>query len=170
MPVREALNKYPAAALGVIVLLLLITALAVSWSGSGSDENRIVLATQAYYTTDDGHTWFADDINRVTPFDHQGATAVQAFVFECDGGEPFVGYLQRLREGAAQQIREIEEKATAAGQEPDSYEMQRIRATSAEVKRPGEADWVPLTSTAASDIMNVQCPDGEAGKPRAVRP
>jgi len=35
-------------------------------------DSRPRLPTQAYFTVDDGQTWFADDIDRIVPFEHEG--------------------------------------------------------------------------------------------------
>ena len=55
---------------------------------------------QAFYSDDDGATWFADAADRLPPFDHDGKPAFSAFVYECDG-KPFVNHLERYTRRAA---------------------------------------------------------------------
>jgi hypothetical protein len=50
---------------------------------------------KAFFTTDDGKSFFVDRFDRVPPFRKDGKTAVRAQVFSCDDGRTkFVGYLE----------------------------------------------------------------------------
>src|SRR5688572_29694078 len=42
-------------------------------------------STKAWYTTNDGKTWFKDSNRKVPPFDYGGKQAVLAKVYECNG-------------------------------------------------------------------------------------
>ena len=94
------------AAVGLIVigLAFIISQLLQRQSG--------VRRMQAFYSTDDGATIFADDA-KMPPFDRGGAQAVQAFVFSCDGGKHrWVQYLMKFSDKALKQT-EMHESLTA---------------------------------------------------------
>jgi hypothetical protein len=62
---------------------------------------------RAFYTTDEGQTWFADVLYRATPFDHEGKPAYGAIVVECDG-KPYVALLTRLSDAFLYEARALE--------------------------------------------------------------
>ena len=88
MGIRETLNKNPGITTGATagIILLAVGFIIYQLSGGGTPS----VATKAYFTIDDGKTWFSDDINKVPPFDKDGKQAVKAYVYECPGGKPFV--------------------------------------------------------------------------------
>lgn len=112
---------------------------------------------RAYYTTDDGKTLFADDAERLPPFDHGGKQAVRAHVFSCDGGKArFVGYLERLPEEAITTLH-------AEGQDPQKMDDDDIAGRFGwAAKRPGDKEWVNSIKDAAAykRVTNVTCPEG----------
>src|SRR5947207_12339964 len=59
-------------------------------------ERPVRIMTKSYYSTDDGKTYFEDSADHLVPFDKDGKEAVRAHVFQCGGGAPFVGYLEKL--------------------------------------------------------------------------
>src|SRR5271165_3819230 len=93
--VREYVNEHPLvsggmALLGTMLIFFLI------WRGATQSNDVTRALTQAWYTDDDGKTWYSGDKSRNPPFDHNGKTAVRAFVFKCDAdNREFVGYLER---------------------------------------------------------------------------
>ena len=84
------------------------------WRG-GAQRNEVTRTlTQSWYTDDDGKTWYADDKSLSPPIDHNGKTAVRAYVFSCDGGKhEFVGYLERYTPDARQAIEQARSKVRA---------------------------------------------------------
>src|SRR4051794_23591957 len=92
MGIREEMNKRPraVAVAGVVALAVGIAAMAFQLSSGGIGRS----GEQAFYTTDDGATWFTDAADRLPPFDYKGKEAVRAYVFECNG-KPFVNHLER---------------------------------------------------------------------------
>ena len=113
-------------------------------------------STQAWYTTDDGKTWFKDSNRKVPPFEYDGKEAVLAHVRECDG-KPFVGYMERYKPEGAKKMREYR------AQEDDGQEPNEGLASSAgyqlEYKKPGDAKWTSEVEKAQL-MMLVDCPDG----------
>jgi hypothetical protein len=157
MELREKLeqNQKPLAiVVGVLVVLALVVAFWTmrprhgGFTGSGKPK--------LYYTVDDGKTWFEDDATQLPPFQHEGKTAVRVMLYKCgDNGQPFVGYLQRLDDKARKQA----EAAQAAGK--SAAEVEEGYQSGLEVKKPGEARWVPVTNRASEAIMIQKCPDGK---------
>jgi hypothetical protein len=115
--------------------------------------------TKAWYTTDDGQTWFADSNRLVPPFDRDGKEAVLAKVYECDG-QPFVAYMLKY----TPQGKEIYEKfrAAEAAQDPnfDESMLMALRGH-ARYKRPGEKEWTPESDNRkVTEMLFPKCPNG----------
>lgn len=155
----------------LIALILLIAAGAIAllvWELWPEPHNP--RPTRAYYTADDGKTLFADDAERLPPFDHDGKPAVRAMVYSCDGGKTrFVGYLQKLPEDALQ---EANQKAVAAGRDPKDIDDDEIALKSGWLaKKPPERDWVNSKDhDRYAQTIKVACPDGRDGSPEQVFP
>lgn len=131
MGVREAIQKHQGVAIGIALAVIVIGAYfsfrsATTTNGGGS-------LTKLYFSVDDGKTYFADDVSKLAPFQHDGKEAVQAYVFRC-GGETKVHYLSRYTEAG----RKAQGQATHA---PDGAAPIETTATLVEYKRPGEANW-----------------------------
>ena len=118
----------------------------------------------AYYTVDDGATWFKDVANRVPPFEAKGKEAVRAYLFTCDKRKTkFVGYLLRF---TAEEKAKLD--ATAGQPLPDVKTL----GEGVEVKVPqnGSGAWVSQTDPAAAAILDVKCPDGTTDHLEPVMP
>ena len=91
MGVREKLNQNKA--FGVVAAVVMagaaIAFAAYNLRGTGSPS-----AYEAYYTTDDGQTFFGGTVADVPPFQKDGKEAVRAHVYTCNG-KPFVNHLER---------------------------------------------------------------------------
>src|SRR6267154_2521014 len=61
---------------------------------------------KAFFSVDDGKTWFPDDAKNIPPFDKDGKQAVRAFVYRCADGTTFVNYLQRYKPEAKHVLEE----------------------------------------------------------------
>lgn len=116
-----------------------------------------------WYTTDDGQTWFADRVDLVPPFQHNGKTAYRCQVWTCDGGKTkFVSHLERYTTAAK---RKLESPAARPG------EPRHLEAGDIEVKLPrtGNRGWVHILSRNASAVRTPRCPGG-GGVPEPVAP
>jgi hypothetical protein len=141
MGIRETLNKRPRVAAAMTAGLLGVAAAVFIWANKGVPDR----VTRAYYSDDDGKTFFDDDVDKIYPFDHGGKPAFRAYVYQCGKEKPFVHYLGRYTDKAKARMAELMTNATdpeAAG------ELARLRNTAIEVKKPGEPNWVPLFSSA----------------------
>ena len=72
----------------VLTLVYIVYSLRGESGGAGS------AVAKAFFSDDDGQTYFTDAADKIPPFDHKGKQAVTAYVFRCNGGKPFVGYLE----------------------------------------------------------------------------
>ena len=128
MAVRRVLNENPVIAVAAIVV---IAALAVwmsirtiSPAGPG---------TKAFYTDDDGKTWFADEANKVTPYTRDGKEVVSAVVYESQGKQSVL-FMVRLDAASLKLVQQNGGKLP-----PPASEISRNLHR--EVKMPGEATW-----------------------------
>lgn len=157
MGLREILNRNPrttaaVAVAGTIILLLAV----VVWFGRNTADaggRRTSSDPKAWYTIDDGRTWFSGAANQIVPFDYQGKRAYRCHVWTCDGGRTeFVSHLERLTETARRQL---------AGK--TQFDPLELVPRSLEVKPPltGEGQWVPMESPQGERIRTPRCPDGK---------
>ena len=78
MSVREYIDKnkpMAAMAAGAIFIIVLVMIFRTNSSGISGP------LTSAYYTTDDGSTYFSDDVNKLYPFDKGGKPAYTELLF-----------------------------------------------------------------------------------------
>ena len=166
MRVRAFFNRHPAAT-ALVVLVLTALAVASVVNQLRPQEEMRFIPPKDFYTVDDGQTWFTDDIDKITPFDHAGKPAVLVRLFTCDGGKTrFVGYLEKLPDGALEKFRAARRLPADAVPEADDV----AAMVGSLVKRKGEADWVPSSDPQRyAQVTQVHCPDG-GGVPDRVQP
>ncbi|MEX1016575.1 MAG: hypothetical protein WDZ31_07505, partial [Phycisphaeraceae bacterium] len=160
---REKLNQHgglvtlgAVAVAGIAVLVVWLTL----FGGPAAEP------AQAYFTSDDGQTYFTGAYHRFPPFEHEGGEAVRAYLFTCDGGEnQFVGYLQKYTPEARQALEAAE--ASESRTFTDVLEELPLRAML--VKRPGDGRWVPRGTPEAERVRRVGCPDGSRARVVLIR-
>ncbi len=158
MNFRELVNRRPKLAAASIIA---IAVLAIGFSFQSSRGPKLSgPITQAFFSDDDGKSWFAEDINKPFPFDHNGRQAYRAYVFRCQSGDPFVGYLASFSDAGAPK------GTTAAPTRSEQFGPQKIPVM--QVKKPGESNWIPIDSPQGELIIDVKGPDGS--RPLAVLP
>lgn len=168
-PVAAAPNTATAAAPKKRSNPWLVTALLLIIAGTGvviwqetRPKPRDEPVLRAYYTTDDGKTWFTDDAERLPPFDHDGRQAVRLHLFTCDEGKTrFVGYLEKLPEEAFTTLK-------AEGQDPAKMDDDDIAERFGWLaKRPGDAEWRNSNKEkeAYQAIVQARCPNGALAMP-----
>jgi len=147
--------------IGAVVLLFI--AAIVYWLSSGSDSVAAV-SSQAFYTTDNGQTWFKDDLRKVPPFDHNGKPAYRCYLYSENGGKPIVAYLERYNDEA----KKVVERLAQPGSQPDPLSMQTVMK-GMEVKKPGapDSDWVTRSDPRYPSIA---LPNGPSGNGVSVEP
>lgn len=164
MGIRETLNKNPMITTGATIAVIVLAIGFIVWEVLPPRPPRI--PTKAYFSDDDGATYFVDDIMLYPPFDHNGKEAVRCFVFHCSGKGDFVGYLQKY-------TKDMATKANAARAASNMDELGNLDLDSAqEVKKPGDAKWIRVEShqAEADKITNVTCPDDPNAKITPVYP
>ena len=167
MGIREWLEKKSGIVTGLACALVLV-ALVLSWQTlkAGNATNS---SGRAFYSTDDGKTWFADSAANVAPFETADGVAVRAIVFSC-GGEEFVNHLEEFRPEERQEIVKIRSEAEANGFDPVTVDIpQGIYTRGREVKRPGDKEWISAGPESA-DLVTPHCPHNGEHYPVAVKP
>ncbi|MGD0464773.1 MAG: hypothetical protein ABSB74_19995 [Tepidisphaeraceae bacterium] len=160
MSLREKLNDKKVG-MGVAVALLLVACTIFTYyflSHSGVHVN----VSSAYYSDDDGQSYFTDSIYKFAPFDHDGKTAVQAVLAE-SGGHDFVGYLMRYIPEAQKRLQKKYDDAVKNGlsaQEKASVlDFMSTVSGQMEVKLPGSGHpWLPASQVGT---LNVKSPSGD---------
>jgi hypothetical protein len=160
---RQLIQKYQkiTTAGTITVILLALVFIVTQIKGMSSPGER---ALYAYFSADDGATWFADDITKVPPFTKDGKEVVRAYVFRCGGGKPFIGYLMRFTPEAKKSIDTAMAKGATSGSMPPDLNkmMTEIMPFGGEVKKPSSGKWALATRDpeAYSEVMKFGCPGG----------
>ena len=166
MGVREKLRDHPRVA-AVIAALAVICGGSFLYLQVAGSTPRFGPPRELFVTVDDGKTYFAAPAEQLPPFQHEGKTALRAYVFAC-GGTPFVGYVERYSDRAKTLMLEGW-KAQQEKSGPPSMNPEMLNGI--EVKRPGETTWIRHSDLArAAEIMNVRCPDQTDKKAEMVLP
>ena len=142
----------------LVVLLVVAGAVAIESRFYKSYLTTPRPVTGAFYTDDDGATTFVDDIDRITPFDHNGKPAYLARVYKSKKGATFVAWLERYTERGRKEVEGLlPRRSEGSGIEE---QIRLLQASQLEVKRPNETEWVLLSTPAGTEIAgNVTCPD-----------
>jgi hypothetical protein len=134
---RQYITGLTIAIIGVFFVLIVIELITSRRSIPTED-------SKAFFTTDDGKTWFEDDASNVPPYDYNGQQAVRAYVFSYSGGQ-FVGYMEEyppnIRDGLA--------AATTDEQRSQFDPEYQVRC-----KRPASKYWVQEKSIRGQQIVN----------------
>jgi hypothetical protein len=111
---------------------------------------------QAFFSDDDGKTYFQDSAAKLPPFDHNGMSAYGAVVLRCPGGQPFVAFLLKYDIPEIPQLEERIRQSETPNLILSSLVMQ------AEVKKPGESRWVSFSGDPKgyARITTPMCPGG----------
>jgi len=162
MKLRDMFTEKPArvATVGGGVLLVVLALMAFRLRGSSAPG---ATRTQAYFTIDDGKTWFRDDASQLPPFEKLGKQAVLARVYRCEDGTTFVNHLERFTPDARQALQEARMVDVTGKNKPDQNAIRNAYTGGREVKRPGDTKWIAISNYRdASRVTNVKCPHGGA--------
>jgi hypothetical protein len=158
MGIRETLNRRPGVAVAAATVAIGFAAMFLFWT---SREPPVRLQ-QAFYTDDDGKSWFTDDVDKIYPFERNGKLAHRAYVYQCDGEKPFVGYLARYNESTRKTLAEL---SAAAADADTAAQIAELRGSGIELKKPGDSKWVPQSSSDGEALQrHPQCPSGGAAR------
>jgi hypothetical protein len=123
---------------------------------------------KAFYTVDDGRTWFLDSIYRTPPFEHDGKIAVRAMVYSYDhGSRLFCPAVERYTPEAKKTLDEAIAEADREEKPLSSISLFNSPATldELEVKLSGPGrEWVSRADKdeAAKVLNSIKSPDGSA--------
>jgi hypothetical protein len=151
-------------AAGIILLALVLVIYQSSGRSGGGGGAGSIESGKAFFTVDDGKTWFPDSRDKLPPFDHGGKPAYLVYVWTCDGGKTtFASHLLRYTPELHQKL--LESQHNGGRNPPDSVE----RDEGTEVKLPGTGDtgWVKLTDRRADEVTT---PHFKSGKTEDLRP
>lgn len=154
MGIRETLNKNQTLTTVATIAIIVIAGTWIIWQSMPDRGSKIVI--KAYYTNDDGKTWFEDAADKLVPFDKDGKEVVRAHLFKCgETGEKFIGYLEKLDPKVKAKLEEYaaNNKGRVMPGQAEAEDSGRM------VKLPGAKNWVPDTSPAAARITTVKCKD-----------
>jgi hypothetical protein len=150
--------------MGVAVAICLLVVAAFALAIQIWPQRKPNLA-QAFYTDDDGQTWFKDSAFKIAPFDHNGKTAVMAEIYSYDdGGKEFCAYMAKYTPELKQRLEAALAAAQAKGLPSNSVALFNDRQSlNAEtlVKSPGPNNsWIPFNDPRATPIFSIHSPDG----------
>lgn len=161
MGIRETMKEKPAVGVAVGAAFVLFASAMLAWSFW--PERRADLL-QAWYTVDEGKTWFADSATRVAPFDKDGKQALIAFVYTYAGGsKSFCAYLAKYTPEGKKAMEASMATATSSGKRADAAVLlgdREFMKHAIVVKRPGDSDWIPYGDPRATAIFTIKSSDG----------
>ena len=140
--------------LATAAFVIVIVAVFVYWRSTS--DAPAGASQQAFFTTDDGRTWFKDDVRKLPPFEHNGKQACRCYLYTTDGGKTTsVSHLERYTAEA----KKIMDRLQQSGGQPDSASVQ-ILVRGQEVKRPGapDSDWINKSDPRSAAITVQQGP------------
>jgi len=159
MGLPDKIQQKPAVAASIAVAALIFAAILIYHQTLGQPRRNVKLMNSAFYSDDDGQTFFIDDDTKLPPFLHDGKIAVRAAVYRTADGKLFVAYLQKFSDA---QLKEIEAAIAAHPDEADHW-----RGGRTEVKKPGDSKWLswgsyqePVKAAAYQQAMTPVGPGG----------
>jgi hypothetical protein len=158
MGVREKLNSSRTMGFVVAGVLLAMAAGQIAFFFRPQHHQS---ATGAFYTDDDGQTYFADNVYKFPPWDHDGKQANMAMVYSSASGN-FVAYQVRYTPAAQKELQDLYAKAQS-GERPLAdvnrlMTSEQIGIAGKDVKMRGTDKWLPMTRMPRP--VPVKAPDG----------
>jgi hypothetical protein len=158
MSVREKLNDKKLG-IGVAVGLIVVAGLVLGhyflshWTPS-------VNVTQAYFTDDDGQTYYKDTVYQFPPFEKGGKTVSLVTLGESNGHR-FIAFLSRYTPSAQKELQKRYDDAVKNGLSVQKTMLDSMTyfGGQMEVKLPGSGhSWVPTSQVGRLDVRS---PDGK---------
>ncbi len=156
MSIREMLNRNAATAKAVALALCVLGVGAIGYQAMSAGPAERPVTDEAFFTVDEGATWFADEADKLSGFEHEGKPAYRAHVYRPVGGEPFVGYIERLTPEARSKL----EGLSPNPKDRDQSAVNAILLTGREIKKPGDTRWLKATDPGVSKVLDIRAPDG----------
>ena len=149
--------------LGVVILSAIGATIWWVQSSRGSRSAlRAGAGAKAWYTSDNGKSWFVDDMSRLAPFENEGKLAYRCYLYSCDGGTTkFVAYLERYTPEARQQLEDL----VNAKRPPQPGAIEQLMTDGVEISQPNTGHWIKATDPQAYSVRTPICPGGSRSKP-----
>ena len=157
MGVRETLNENRQLGVGVGIGILVLGMVIVGYQLFGGGGTGIEVSDQAFYTDDNGKTFFKDDLYKAVPFDHNGKQAYRADVYQCPDGKQFVALMYRHN---AVGRKAMEEHIAKGADDPHGAFLGGLEIQGMEVKPAGAPDTAWKPNVGAGE-RTIKCPTGE---------
>jgi hypothetical protein len=142
----------------IITVIVIVIALIFIWYQIKGPSIPEAAPQMAYYTTDDGKTYFAEDQMKDTPFDHNGQKAVRAWLYTCgDSKDKKLLYLEQYTPMFQKQLAD----AKAKNQPMDPMIIAEQGDAIYEVRKPGQKNWILKSSAAGQKMITPPCPPGK---------
>jgi hypothetical protein len=153
--IRETINKNPKQAIGIGVCVLVMGVLLMIWQ-LWPQKPPVAAPGRAYFTVDDGASYFEDDATHVPPFQHDGKEAVRAHVYRCgETGRAFVGWMEKYSPQTKDKIDKFWQDPANRTKFPPEYGGERGH----EYRKVGSALWRPWSNEVFT-LGQYRCPDG----------
>jgi hypothetical protein len=166
--IRQTINEKPAATAAVTAGIIVVAFAFIIWQACSTGGEGGVVSDKAFFTVDDGKTFFVDKTTNVPPFQTKdGKVAVRAQVFSCDDGKTkFVGYLEMYSQQDKMMLEAVA-KGQTQGKGAQMPMPMPYMSGQPMVKKPGAPPnaWVgigPQTSMFYQQVVSVKCPDGKS--------
>jgi hypothetical protein len=160
---REIISQRPGRIPVVAGALLLVCVIVIALQLRGSSSSVEAGPAQAYFTVDDGKTWFPANADKIPPFEKDGKEAVLAHVYRCRDGTKFVNYIERFKPDAKLALEKARAPDPTGKTRPDQSAVQAAYVSGREVKRPGDPKWVNAADyREAAKITAIKGPNGAA--------
>jgi len=164
MEIRRFIQGKPIGGIAIAAVLILVAGVILAkqfWPDKKAD------LSQAFFTDDDGASWYADSGYLLPPIDHNGKPAVFAQVFSyANGTKQFCAYMTRYSASAKKRLDAAIADAKNRGASPDTASLFHDRTfmqSAIEVKKPGAANqWINQTDPRSIDVISIHAPDGSA--------
>jgi hypothetical protein len=121
--IREQLNKHPSIAMGGAIVVIVVALFLVF----RTFKTQIKPLSEAYFTDDDGKSFYSDSVTNIPPYDHNGKEGVYAMVFKDPHGKEVVLFMEKFSDPQkAQEETQTQGKGLHHAPSPDL------------IKKPGE--------------------------------
>lgn len=192
MDVREHIRKHPVASTVTATVLI---ALGIAYSVSSITQvRRDADQSQAFFSIDDGSTWFVDASTKQSGFLQDGKPAYAVNVYVKDSGEPFVGFLRRSGQvkppsAPAKADSTSRPRLSEKSKLSESVDMAKFaehamppsvsrapggmvdpNTVQALIKRPGAKEWHPISSPEGKAILAEFGPQAQSQGLRLLTP
>lgn len=155
MGIREKMNENPKPFIIGTGVVILLGAVLVFWNTRGRSDAMYQSSGKAFFSEDDGATWFAAPYEKLGDPSFKGPKgndAVLAHVYQYPGEKEFVGYLETYTEAGKEKLAKHYSDPANKGNPPPVVRVESERL----VKRPGDTDWTSAAEASSVTILEMK--------------